>query len=52
MITHYKGERRNEKSRKAQQRKRDKAWAKKVLRHEEAYAAQFIDLAREILGGR
>lgn len=52
MITHYKGERRNDKSRKAQQRKRDKTWAKEVLRHEEAYATQYVDLAREILGRR
>lgn len=54
LFMHKKGERRNDKSRRAQQRKRDKAWAKKVLRSEVEYPEQFRDLAREILakGGR
>lgn len=54
LFMHKKGERRNDKSRRAHQRKRDKAWAKKVLRSEVEYPEQFRELAREILakGGR
>lgn len=66
LFMHKKGERRNDKSRRAQQRKRDKIWARMILRLPEELRQpdgtmeknhtreQYIDLAREILakGGR